>query len=193
MHPAASQCLNFASDCLNELQSLLVTRTSNLSLTCVTPGAAPGPPTISRRAQPSRSQTAAIWPDMDRSDSAQSASAQSDSAEYCHDLAQDGGLVAQDRRVGRVVRDQPDVPVALLEGLHRGLAVQHGRHDLAVLGHLLLADYDPVPVGNGRVDHRVTRDLEQEQGAVTNELPGEREHVLNRLLGQDRATCGDPT
>src|ERR1700761_7851388 len=114
MHPAASQCLNFASDCLNELQSLLVTRTSNLSLTCVTPGAAPGPPTISRRAQPSRSQTAAIWPDM-----AQSDWAQSDSAEYCHDLAQDGGLVAQDRRVGRVVRDQPDVPVALLEGLHR--------------------------------------------------------------------------
>ena len=83
-----------------------------------------------------------------------------------HHLAEDGGVVAEDRREGRVVRHQPDVPVALLERLHRGLAVDHGRDDLAVLRALLLPDDHPVAVRDGGVDHRVACHLEHEQGAL---------------------------
>src|SRR5580700_6002719 len=87
-------------------------------------------------------------------------------AENRYHLAEDGGVIAEDRREGRVVGHQPDVPVALLERLDGGLAVDHGRDDLAVLRVLLLADDDPVPVGDGSVDHRVTGDLEHEQVAL---------------------------
>jgi len=87
-------------------------------------------------------------------------------AEDRYDLAENGGVVAEDRREGRVVGHQPDVPVALLEGLDGGLAVDHGRDDLAVLRVLLLADDHPVPVGDGRVDHRVACHLEHEQVAL---------------------------
>ena len=47
----------------------------------------------------------------------------------------------------------------------------------------LLADDHPVPVRDGRVDHRVARDLEHEQVALADELPGEREDLLDLLLG----------
>jgi len=87
-------------------------------------------------------------------------------AENRYHLAENGGVVAEDRREGRVVGHQPDVPVALLEGLDGGLAVDHGRDDLAVLRALLLADDHPVPVGDGRVDHRVACHLEHEQVAL---------------------------
>src|SRR5580693_5301610 len=87
-------------------------------------------------------------------------------AENRYHLAENGGVVAEDRREGRVVGHQPDVPVALLEGLDGGLAVDHGRDDLAVLRVLLLADDHPVPVGDGRVDHRVACHLEHEQVAL---------------------------
>ena len=87
-------------------------------------------------------------------------------AENRHHLAEDGGVVAEDRREGGVVGHQPDVPVALLERLDGGLAVDHGRDDLAVLRALLLADDHPVAVGDGRVDHRVARHLEHEQVAL---------------------------
>ena len=35
-------------------------------------------------------------------------------------------------------------------------------------------------------------DLEQEQRALADQLAGQREDVLDRLLGQDRAAGGDP-
>jgi leucyl-tRNA synthetase len=88
------------------------------------------------------------------------ASLRSDAAQHRDDLAEDRRLVTQDRRVRRVMRDQPQVPVAALERLDRRLAVDHGCHDLAVLGVLLLAHDHPVAVGDRRVDHRVATDLE---------------------------------
>ena len=51
---------------------------------------------------------------------------------------------------------------------------------------------DVVAVADRRVDHRVTDDLEQEQLAVADELAGEREDVLDALLGEDRTAGGDP-
>ena len=82
--------------------------------------------------------------------------------------------------------------VDALERLDRRLAVDHGGDDLAVLGDGLATDDDPVAVADRRVDHRVAADLEQEQLAVPDELAGEREHVLDHLLGEDRAAGGDP-
>jgi hypothetical protein len=90
------------------------------------------------------------------------------------------------------VRQQPDVPVAPLERLDRRLAVDHRRDDLAVLSGGLLTYDHPVAVADGRLDHRVAGDLEHEEGALADELAGEWEHVLDRLLGQHRATGGDP-
>jgi hypothetical protein len=84
------------------------------------------------------------------------------------------------------------VPVALLERFHGGFAVDHGRDDLAVLGVLLLADDHPVPVRDGRVDHRVAGDLQHEQAALADKLPGKREDVLNLLIGGDRDASRDP-
>jgi leucyl-tRNA synthetase len=112
-------------------------------------------------------------------------------AKYRNHLAQDLGVVAQDRRVGRVVRDQPNVTVAALQRFDRGLALDHGRHDLPVLGGLLLAHDHPVPVRDRGVDHRVAADLEQEQRALADKLAGEREDVLDLLFGEDGATCRD--
>ena len=70
------------------------------------------------------------------------------------------------------MRQQPDLAVLALEGLDGGLAVDQRGHDLAVLGGLLLADHDVVAVADRRVDHRVAGDLEQEQGAVADQLLG---------------------
>lgn len=50
-----------------------------------------------------------------------------------------------------------------LEGLDRCLPVNHGRHDVAVLGLRLLAHHDYVSVCNGGVNHGVTADSEAEQ------------------------------
>ena len=90
------------------------------------------------------------------------------------------------------MRQQPHVPVAALVGLHRRLAVDHRRDDLAVLGVRLLADDHPVAVADGGLHHRVTGHLQHEQVALAHEFAGEGEHVLQRLLGQDRTTGGDP-
>jgi hypothetical protein len=83
------------------------------------------------------------------------------------------------------------VAVAALEGLDGGLAVDHGRDDVAVLGVGLLADDHPVAVGDRGVDHRVADDLEHEQRAAADQLAGEREDVLDGLLGQHGAAGGD--
>ena len=107
-------------------------------------------------------------------------------------LAEQGGVVARDGRVRRVVRHEPDVAVAAPVRLDGGLAVDHGRDDLAVLRHRLLPDDDPVAVADGRVDHRVADHLQQEQGAVADHLPGEREDVLHDLLREQRAARRDP-
>src|SRR4051812_26925606 len=112
-------------------------------------------------------------------------------AQHCHHLAEDGRIVTGDRLVRGVVREEPDVAVLALEALDRGLAFQHGRHDVAVLGDGLAADRDPVAVADRGLDHGVADDLQHEQFAVTDQLAGEREDVLDRLLGEDRATGGD--
>jgi hypothetical protein len=61
------------------------------------------------------------------------------------------------------VGEQPDVPVTVLERLHGRLTVDHGCDDVSVFSAGLLTDDHPVPVGDRRVDHRVTHDAEQEQ------------------------------
>jgi hypothetical protein len=90
------------------------------------------------------------------------------------------------------VRHQPDVVVCALERLDGGLAVDHRRDDVPVVRDGLLADHDPVAVGDRGIDHGVTDDLQQEQGSVANQLLGQREDVLDGLLGQDGTTGGDP-
>src|SRR5579875_454183 len=119
-----------------------------------------------------------------------------DPPQHGHDLAEDARLVPEDRGVSRVVRDQPHMPVALLERLDRRgalspLALDHCRDDLAVLRVRLLPDDDPVAVGDGGVDHRVTGNLEKEVRSLADELLRQREDVLDLLLGKDRATSGD--
>jgi hypothetical protein len=84
------------------------------------------------------------------------------------------------------------VAVALLERLHGGFTLDHGGDDLAVLRVFLLTDDYPVPVRDGRVDHRVARDLQHEQLTLADKLPRQREDVLNLLIGGDRDTGRDP-
>src|SRR2546421_1954856 len=116
----------------------------------------------------------------------------SDSAEYRYHAAQDGRVVTGDRLEGRVAGQQPDVAVPVPVRLDGRLTLDHRGHDLAVVGRGLLAHDHPVAVADRRLEHRVALDLEGEQGALTDQLPGQREDVLDRLLGQDRATGGDP-
>src|SRR5579859_332195 len=115
-----------------------------------------------------------------------------DAAEDGDDLAEDGGVVTGDRRVGGVVRHEPDVVVRPLERLDGGLAVEHRGNDVPVVRDGLLPDHDPVAVRDRGVDHGVTGDLQQEQRPGADQLPGQREDVLDGLLGEDRATGGDP-
>ena len=56
---------------------------------------------------------------------------------------------------------------------------------------VLRADDDPVAVADRRVDHRLADDLEHEQVALADELAGEREDLLDLLLGRDRHAGGD--
>ena len=114
-----------------------------------------------------------------------------DRAQHRDDLAEDLGVVAQDRLEVGVAGEQPGVAVALAEDLDRGLVVEHGRDDLAVLRRLLLTDDDPVAVADRGVDHRLTDDLEHEQLALADELAGEREDLVDLLLGGDRDAGGD--
>ncbi len=86
----------------------------------------------------------------------------------------------------RVAGEQPGVAVALAEHLDGRLAVEHRRDDLAVLGRALRAHDDPVAVADGGIDHRVADDLQHEQLALADELAGEREDLVDLLLGGDR-------
>src|SRR5262249_54780905 len=114
-----------------------------------------------------------------------------DLAQHADDLAEDGRLGSVDGLVSGIVRQQPRLPVAPLQRLDSGLAVDHGGHDVAVLGVGLLPDDDPLAIRYSGVDHRLTGDPEQEQGAVADKGTGKREDVLDHLLGEDRATGGD--
>ena len=78
-------------------------------------------------------------------------------------------------------------------GLFRALTLEPGRDDVAVVRILLAADDYPVSVGDGGVDHGVAANLEDEVLTLTDQLLGQRERVLDHLLGQDRATSGDMT
>src|ERR1044072_4521231 len=116
----------------------------------------------------------------------------SDAPQYCHYLAEDGRVVAGDRLIRGVVGEEPDMAVLALEALDGGLAFQHRGPDVAVLGDGLAPDGDPVAVADRGLDHRVTDDLQHEQLTVADELTGQGEHVLDRFLGEDRATGRDP-
>ena len=58
---------------------------------------------------------------------------------------------------------------------------------------LLRAHDDPVAVADRGVDHRLADDLEDEQLALADELAGEREDLVDLLLGGDRDAGGDAT
>ena len=75
--------------------------------------------------------------------------------------------------------------------LDGGLAVDHRGDDVAVFGGGLLAHHDDVAVADRRLDHRVALDLKRKQRALPDQLAGQRQHILDVLLGQDRATGGD--
>ncbi len=81
--------------------------------------------------------------------------------------------------------------VALAEGLHGRLAVEHGGDDVAVVGVRLRTHHDPVAVADGRVDHRLAADLQHEQVALAHELAGKREDLLDLLVGGDGNAGGD--
>jgi len=83
------------------------------------------------------------------------------------------------------------VAVPALVGLDRRLAVDHRGDDLAVLRGGLLTHDHPVTVADRGFDHRVADDLQHEQRALADQLAGEGEHVLHRLLGEHRTTGGD--
>ncbi len=119
--------------------------------------------------------------------------ADSDAAQHRDHPAHDGGVVAGDRVEGRILRHQPDVTVTQPVGLHGRLAVEHGGDDLTRIRGRLLPDHHPVAVADRRVEHRVTLDLEHEDLALADQLARQREDVLHRLLGEDRATGGDAT
>ena len=69
------------------------------------------------------------------------------------DLAENGGIVTEDRLVGRVVRHEPHVTVAPFERLDGGFAVDHRSDDVPVVTRWLAANNNEVAVANGRVDH----------------------------------------
>src|SRR5690348_9464066 len=117
--------------------------------------------------------------------------ASSDPPDHGHDSAHDGRLVAEDRRVCRVVGHQPDMPVCSLEGLDRGLLADPGGDDVAVVGVGLLADHHEVTVGDRSADHGVSADLEHEQCPLTDQLLGQCEGVIGDLLSGMRKTCSD--
>src|SRR5262245_55826690 len=85
------------------------------------------------------------------------------------------------------------MPLAAAERLYGGLAVDHGGNDVTVLGFRLLAHDNPVTVADRRLDHRVTLDLQQEQRALPDQLSRQREDLVDRLLGEDRAAGGGAT
>lgn len=82
--------------------------------------------------------------------------------------------------------------VLLLEGLDRGLPVNHRRNNLAIFGNRLATHNDPIAVANRGINHRIARYFEHEEIARAGELAGEREDVVNNLLGKNRTTGGDP-
>src|SRR5690606_16038523 len=109
-----------------------------------------------------------------------------------HDPPEHLGVVPVDGGVGVVGGEQPHVAVLALEGLDRRLVLDERSDDLPVLRHRLAPHDDPVAVADGGVDHRVARDPQEEELAVTDELAGEGEDVLDGLLGEDRPTGRDP-
>lgn len=64
-------------------------------------------------------------------------------------LPDDRRLIAEDRLVPRISGHQPNVAISPLEGLHRGLPVNHRGDDLTVLGDGLLTDDQPVSIEDG--------------------------------------------
>ena len=75
------------------------------------------------------------------------------------------------------------------EALDGGLIVDHGHHDLALVGGGLTADHHQIPVEDAGVDHGVAPDPEGE--VVPTMATGVKGQViLDTLLGQDRRAGG---
>ena len=94
----------------------------------------------------------------------------SNPAEDCDHLAQNRGVVAVNWVVCRVVRQQPDMLAPALERLYGRFIIKQCGNDLAILGGRLLPHHHPVSVADSGLDHRVATYLEQEHGAIADEL-----------------------
>src|SRR5215469_3337954 len=115
----------------------------------------------------------------------------SDPPDHRHDPAHDRRLVAEDRRVRGVVGHQPDVPISSLEGLDRGLVVDPGGDDVAVVRVGLLTDHHEITVGGSSADHGIAPDLEDEQRPLADQLLGQGEGVIDDLLSRVKTARGD--
>jgi len=93
-----------------------------------------------------------------------------DLTEDSDDLAKHRRFVARDRIKSGVVRHQPHLTPRSLECLDGRFTVDHRRDDVAVVGNVLLTHDHPVAVADGRVDHRITDHLEQEQRPLADEF-----------------------
>src|SRR3990172_9191011 len=100
------------------------------------------------------------------------------------DLALDVHVPGQDRLQGRVLGLQPDVIGLAVVALDRGLVLNARHDDVAVARGGLTADDDEVAVVDARPDHAVAADADDERVGVAHKLRGQREIVLDVLLGQ---------
>ena len=90
----------------------------------------------------------------------------SEGADDGDDLAEDGGLVAGNGRVVRVVGEEPHVAARDGQFLDGGLAVDHGGHEFSVARIVLGADDDVVTVEDAGVYHGLPADFEHEEVSV---------------------------
>ena len=70
------------------------------------------------------------------------------------------------------LRGTSSTPGGQAQHLDRGLAVDHGGHDVPAVGGRLLADHDEVAVADRRLDHRIALDPQGEQRAWPTRLSG---------------------
>ena len=105
--------------------------------------------------------------------------------------AQDRDLIGVHRLHGLVLGLQADAAVLAEEPLDGRLVIADQRHDdLAVAGVGLLLDDHQVARQDAGVDHALALDGEQEVG-IRADLVGNRDVILDHLLGQSRSACGD--
>jgi hypothetical protein len=62
---------------------------------------------------------------------------------------------------GTVSRQQPGVPIALLEGFYGRLFLNQGGNNVSVVRRLLLSNDNPVAIANSGINHRLSDDLQE--------------------------------